>query len=173
MVRGHDGYTTNITQCSCPSGSTSFHGGCDAHNKTIVIGHNSLNFTFGGFAQTSWDEDIYYHLPRTVAGREDARNFLFRLGPGVKPMIYHYTGYRRIDIMDRASVPNTAYQQVFVSCWPNWGALSFGICGELGNGELGGDCIGGGFYEGRTNDTCGGAQNWGATEMEVWYRVGS
>ena len=28
-------------------------------------------------------------------------------------------------------------------------------------------------YAGEDNDACGGDGNWGATEMEVWYRVGS
>ena len=45
--------TTYGNSCSCPSGSTSFHGGCAAYTHTVVIGHNSLGFTFGGFAQAS------------------------------------------------------------------------------------------------------------------------
>ena len=31
----------------------------------------------------------------------------------------------------------------------------------------------GSTYAGHGNDVCGGHGNWGATEMEVWYRVGS
>ena len=43
------------------------------------------------------------------------------------------------------------------------------------NGALGhlAYCDQGITYAGETNDACGGEGNWGATEMEVWYRVGS
>ena len=140
--------------CSCPSGSTSFHGGCDAHTQTVVIGHNSLRFTFGGFAQATW------------AGNGDAReaagDFLFRLGPGAGPVAYRPTG------------KNTHYQNRDPGQWPAWGSgtdLIFGIYGALGQGVA--YCDQGTTYAGETNDACGGHDNWGATEMEVWYRVGS
>eukprot|EP01048_Picozoa_sp_COSAG05_P002392 COSAG05_NODE_97_length_19444_cov_8.577174_15_plen_400_part_00 len=42
------------TLCSCPQGLATFHGSCDRHAETVVLGHNSLGFTFGGFAQGSW-----------------------------------------------------------------------------------------------------------------------
>ena len=71
--------------CSCPSGSTSFHGGCDAHSQTVVIGHNSLGFTFGGFAQATW-------AGNSDDAAEAAGDFLFRLGPGATPVAYRPTG---------------------------------------------------------------------------------
>jgi hypothetical protein len=46
-----------------------FHGGCDAPYtsytyETVVLGHNSLGYTFGGLARTSWG-------PPEGAGRGD------------------------------------------------------------------------------------------------------
>ena len=139
--------------CSCPSGSTSFHGGCDAYTQTVVIGHNSLGFTFGGFAQVTWAGNGNY-------ATEAAGDFLFRLGPGATPVAYRPTG------------KDTYYQYRYPSVWPGWGGvdLSFGY-GALGQNNAG--CYQGGTYAGETNDACGGHGNWGATEMEVWYRVGS
>ena len=46
----------------------------------------------------------------------------------------------------------------------------------MGHGGAGdhAQCIQGNTYAGAPNDACGGdSWNWGATEMEVWYRVGS
>ena len=144
-------------QCSCPSGSTSFHGGCDAHTQTVVISHNSLGFTFGGFAQATW-------AGNSVWAHEAAGDFLFRLGPGAGPVAYRPTG------------DNTYYQWRGPGYWPTWGSnpydLAFGFYGALGQGGNA-RCNQGYTYAGETNDACGGAYNWGATEMEVWYRVGS
>ena len=150
--------------CSCPSGSTSFHGGCDAYNQTVVIGHNSLGFTFGGFAQATWagnrDGDNW--------AREAAGDFLFRLGPGATPVAYRPTG------------KDTSYHYGDSRNWPAWGQydawgyndLQFGYYFALGQGYYT-QCDQGGTYAGKPNDACGGHRNWGATEMEVWYRVGS
>ena len=147
-----DGYGKS---CSCPSGSTSFHGGCDAHTHTVVIGHNSLRFTFGGFAQATWAQSGSGYATEAVG------DFLFRLGPGATPVPYRPTG------------KDTDYQLRDQGLWPYWGSgygdLRFGV------GVLGQDytrCDQGFTYAGETNDACGGS-NWGATEMEVWYRVGS
>ena len=139
--------------CSCPSGSTSFHGGCDAHSQTVVIGHNSLGFTFGGFAQATWAGNSNF-------ATEAAGDFLFRLGPGATPVAYRPTG------------KDTDYQWRNPGYWPTWGFadLFFGYYGALGDYA---SCEQGWTYAGETNDACGGHRNWGATEMEVWYRVGS
>ena len=142
--------------CSCPSGSTSFHGGCDAHTQTVVIGHNSLGFTFGGFAQATWAGNGDW-------AEEATGDFLFRLGPGATPVAYRPTG------------KDTHYQGRDPSYWPLWGFnadLKFGEYGALGQGIYA-QCRQGGTYAGEHNDACGGSGNWGATEMEVWYRVGS
>ena len=149
-------YHDSSDHCSCPSGSTSFHGGCDAYNQTIVIGHNSLGFTFGGFAQATWAGNGEY-------AHEATGDFLFRLGPGATPVAYRPTG------------KNTYYQYRNPGYWPDWGSgladLTFGRCGALG--QINAWCYQGTTYAGEPNDACGGNGNWGATEMEVWYRVGS
>jgi hypothetical protein len=46
--------------------------------------------------------------------------------------------------------------------------LIFGGYGALGSN---GDCNQGTTYAGAPNAVCGGSNNWGATEMEVWYPV--
>ena len=144
------------SSCSCSSGSTSFHGGCDAHTQTVVIAHNSLGFTFGGFAQATWagNDGWAYNA---------AGDFLFRLGPGVGPVAYRPTG------------KDTYYQRRDPGFWPIWGSgndLAFGFDGALGQGGYA-YCDQGVTYAGESNEACGGKGNWGATEMEVWYRVGS
>jgi len=121
----------------------------------VVIGHNSLGFTFGGFAQATWAGNDNY-------ATEAAGDFLFRLGPGATPVAYRPTG------------KNTYYQYRSPGDWPIWGSgrhLEFGRSGALGQS---GDayCHQGNTYAGEPNDACGHG-NWGATEMEVWYRVGS
>ena len=121
----------------------------------MVIGHNSLGFTFGGFGQASWAGNDY--------ATEAAGDFLFRLGPGAGPVAYRPTG------------DSTGYQLRDPAYWPNWGNgwdLVFGRYGALGQGRYA-YCDQGYTYAGGTNDACGGHDNWGATEMEVWYRVGS
>ena len=142
------------THCSCPSGSNTFHGGCNAHNETVVIGHNSLGFTFGGFAQATWAGNYDY-------ATEAAGDFLFRLWPG-EPVAYLPKGH------------NMDYQWRNPGAWPDMGGgnLGFGANGALGQGQYA-HCVQGFVYQGDNNDACGGAGNWGATEMEVWYRVGS
>ena len=56
--------------------------------------------------------------------------------------------------------------------WPRWGNddLTFGYYGVL---NMNSDCDQGTVYEGVPKEACGGHYNWGATEMEVWYRVGT
>ena len=145
---------TSGNDCSCPSASTNtFHGGCDAHTETVVIGHNSLGFTFGGFAQATWAGNGF--------ATKAAGDFLFRLGPGARPVAYRPTG------KDTDQWRNPGW-------WPRWGYyddLRFGFSGALGQDFA--LCDQGYTYAGETNDACGGHDNWGATEMEVWYRVGS
>ena len=119
-----------------------------------MIGHNSLGFTFGGFAQATWAGNNGW-------ATEATGDFLFRLGPGATPVAYRPTG------------KNTDYQWRDPDYWPRWGSgdLWFGSYGALGQGYA--HCVQGHTYAGETNDACGGDGNWGATEMEVWYRVGS
>ena len=134
----------------------------------MVIGHTSLGFTFGGFGQASWQ------CPPPCSNgfdwaTEAEGDFLFRLGPGAGPVAYRPTG------------DDTRYQVRGPGYWPRWGRrhlsepggndLSFGAYGALGQSNA--RCNQGNTYAGGTNDACGGRGNWGATEMEVWYRVGS
>ena len=51
-----------------------------------MIGHNSLDFTFGGFAQATWAGNGDY-------ATEATGDFLFRLGPGAGPVAYRPTGH--------------------------------------------------------------------------------
>ena len=166
-------FNWNGYSCSCPSGSTNtFHGGCDAYTQTVVIGHNSLGFTFGGFAQATWAGNS--------TATEATGDFLFRLGPGATPVVYRPNG-KDTDYQHR----DPRYQFRNRSYWPTWASrrdpvvpcgygpcadLSFGIYGALGQRYAG--CWEGSTYAGEFIDACGPG-NWGATEMEVWYRVGS
>ena len=137
-----------------PERRTSFHGGCNAHNETVVIGHNSLGFTFGGFAQATWAGNNW--------ATEASGDFLFRLGPGAEPVAYRPTGH------------NPHYQFRNPGLWPYWGDsadLQFGAFVALGTGGSA-YCTQGSTYAGEPLDACGG-NNWGATEVVVWYRVGS
>eukprot|EP01050_Picozoa_sp_SAG11_P009782 SAG11_NODE_944_length_6433_cov_3.988949_4_plen_1128_part_00 len=164
--------TASLRPCSCTDSSQrTFHGGCDAHAETVVLGHNSLGYTFGGLALTSWGGTSMCCSSLTAI-ENDCRtevcsgNFLFRLGPGVA-MVYR---------------PRLVggYQGREPACWPFWGEgsdLSFGKCGDAlgvaayctqrtyeGGGQRGKEVCGGG-----TGD--GDGDMWGATEMEVWYRA--
>jgi hypothetical protein len=145
----------------CAAGTTSFHGGCDARAETLVLGHNSLGYCFGGYAMRSWAGSGW---DTTATG-----DFLFRLGPG-DAAAYRPTG-------GSEAVANK-YQDRAPSYWPNWGHgrdLSFGLAGPLGHGHATKGshalCDQGTTYKGAPNAACGGDDNWGATEMEVWYRV--
>jgi hypothetical protein len=147
-----DGY------CVCPAGRDSFHALCDSHSQTLVLGHNSLGYTFGGFAEHSWGGSAGYD-------HGAAADFLFRLAGG-DATVYRPTGGQG----DNA----TQYQYRDRDDWPRWGYgfdLSFGGYGAA-LGEPYAYCDQGTTYEGATVDVCGGDGNWGATQMEVWYYVG-
>ena len=151
-------YSSSTGACSCDTGLRTFHGGCDAHAETVVMGHNAFGYTFGGYAMRPWASSGTY---MAAAG-----DFLFRLGPGAA------AGYKPKG--GAGSDSNTYYQFRRHDCWPEWGYhdgadLNFGYCG----GALGylASCNQGHTYEGKANDVCGSRYNWGTTEMEVWYRV--
>jgi hypothetical protein len=144
----------------CNSSQRNFYTSCGAYNETVVLGHNSLGYTFGGYAMARWQEPPYYIKSEAV------HNFLFRFQPGPAKL------YRPTDT-------NTNYQMCNPAWWPWWGSagephfydfkdLCFGMNGVLGAGGI---CDQGNTYEGAPNETCGGLSNWGVTEMEVWYRV--
>ena len=156
------------------SSQNTFHGGCDAHTETVVLGHNSLGFTFGGFGQATWQvqhPDSYGYDYATEAEGD----FLFRLGPGATPVAYRPTG-KDTDYQRRGpgGWPLLGNGGRSVGASPSEGTAAadprFGGHGALGDYAC---CLQGNTYAGEHNDACGGDGNWGATEMEVWYRVGS
>lgn len=150
--------------CSCSSSEVNFHSACDPHTETLVIGHNGLDYTIGGFAPVSWqaasDSPGYDWAP---SGNS---SFLFRLaGPGgVPPKLYLPTGM------------NAHYQRRSSDNWPTWGSgydLCFGTAMSLGGNNA--YCHNGETYEDDQSELCGGS-GWaaaGTTSMEVWYRVGA
>ena len=150
-------------KCSCAVGQASFHGQCDGHARTVVLGQNSLNFTFGGFAMASW------RCPPPCSGGYDynsqaTADFIFRLQSGSN------VGAPGEVYRPRAG-GDPGYHARGPAHWPSWGMgfdLTFGFFGGLSSG---GYCTQGRTYEGHANEACGGSFNWGQTEMEVWYHI--
>ena len=68
---------------------------------------------------------------------------------------------------------NTDYQVVWASIWPSWGSgnggeLTIGLTSGAPGGSPG-NCIQGRTYHSTAGEICGGTNNWGATDVEVWY----
>ena len=70
---------------------------------------------------------------------------------------------------------DTNYQTVYAGHWPRWGESHTGN-GDLAIGATSGApgvshsrCHQGHTYRGAEGEICGGADNWGATDVEVWY----
>ena len=84
-----------------------------------MLGHNSLEYTFGGFAEGTWKGDDTYD--RTSAG-----NFLFRLGGGA-PEVYRPKGGEGEGRMD--------YQYHGPEYWPAWGSGS-SFCGPFCTSDI-------------------------------------
>ena len=84
--------------------------------------------------------------------------WLFGLWPG-PPQRFQPTG------------ANTAYQAVGPGFWPAWGHYGdLNIGGYSGApGGSHGSCHQGTTYRGTEGEICGGTNNWGATDVEVWY----
>ena len=106
------------------------------------------------------DCDRDYHPPR-CDDRASSSDWLFGLWPG-PPQRFEPTG--------TGSFANV-YQDVYAERWPRWGDgdLSIGWASGAPGGS-GGYCIQGGTYRGAEGEICGG-NNWGATDVEVWYPV--
>ena len=133
---------------------------------------NPGNYTFGGFGAGSWNKGACYEDPRndctSISGCVDqssSQDFLFGLWMpgregGAGPQRYLPTG------------ADTRYQDVWPEYWPRWGSNYDLTMGNMGgsNGPLGdhGYCDQGGTYATSSNEICGGRQNWGATQLEVW-----
>ena len=80
-------------------------------------------------------------------------SWLFGLGPG-PPQRFEPTG------------TDTDYQVVYADRWPQWGGNDLDI-GAPGGSD--GYCDQGHTYRGTRGEICGGYENWGATDVEVWY----
>ena len=118
-----------------------------------MLGRNSLGDTFGGLTLASWGGNSWCSTDACSG------DFLFRLGPGAAAVYRPKPG------------GGTHYQGSQPRAWPRWGQgtnLRFGLYGALGQSAF---CNQGYTYEGAPDEVCGGKYVWGATEMEVWYRV--
>jgi hypothetical protein len=95
--------------------------------------------------------------------RTSSSDYLYRLSPG-EPERYE-------------PIPGGAaeYQVVYPTSWPIFGSYHpFGGGYDLSIGSYGppgtnGDCYQGFTYRGSPNAACGGYQNWGHTDLEVWF----
>lgn len=163
-----------------------FHQSCDGYSTTLTVAHiaggtyrgesvkgcdappcvNHGNRTFGAYAVGSWSleaccKSLGNECHRTDGychDRSASADFLFGLWPGPPARFLPKN--------------TTGYQTVASSYWPVWGdGRSYGNDLDMGGtGVLGADsyCNQGSSYDGSLNKICGGVQNWGQTEMEVW-----
>ena len=152
-----------------------FHSQCDAYSATVSVAHNTGegsnagNYTFGGFAAGSWSKETCCADPRNYCqssfcyDQSASGDFLFGLWmPGRAgsegPERFLPTG------------TGTGYQLAGPDNWPRWGgngALSLGSNFHPPRGDRG-YCNQGDTYAGSRNEICGGFQNWGATQLEIW-----
>ena len=175
-----------------------FHQNCDQYSQTLIAVQNAGGYTFGGFVRSCssfsppllslgcvplkvravsavclWQASGSWDLATCCAGSGNdcggtfcydrtsaSESFLFGLGPEA-PARFGPTEL------------NTFYQFVHPLGWPVWGAGVLSstdlFIGEY-NGTLGaiGDCYQGVTYTGSAGQICGGRDNWGETNMEVW-----
>jgi hypothetical protein len=173
-----------------------FHRLCDPYDVTVSVAHNSLGYTFGGFAEHSWGRAACCAdhpdtcLSNGCIDTTAVNNFIFSLdGPaGTGPERFAPTGR------------SNNYQLAAPTTFPQWGdggqhdacdgAVAHNGCGNTDlcmgwNGPPAGDfgrplsdgtghCRQGSTYEGTHNQVCGGDANWnerGETVLEVWRLV--
>ena len=118
-------------------------------------------------AAGSWSVDACCAVPGNDChdGRCDDRasssDWLFGLWPG-PPQRFEPTG-------------TFTFQYAHTDHWPEWGWGPGGY-GDLNIGWTSGapggsdgSCNQGVTYRGTGGEICGGAYNWGATDVEVWY----
>ena len=160
-------------------------------------GSNAGNYTFGGFAAGSWNKEACCADPRNDCSGHPLCNgcdedcidhassddFLFGLwmpgrvgGEGPKRFVPtgKSTVYQTVRLPE---VSGSGDRRVHVTAWPSWGLdewgssqLSLGRHSQLGAYNSA-SCGGGQYYNSSSNEICGGWQNWGATELEVWRPV--
>ena len=126
-------------------------------------------------AAGSWSVDACCAVPGNDCHRDDGHcsspccfdhasssDWLFGLGPGPPPR-------------SEPTGTDTAYQSILADFWPKWGHngdLDIGSRGAPGGTdaeEVGHCCNQGTTYRGTPGEICGGTDNWGATDVEVWY----
>jgi hypothetical protein len=100
----------------------------------------------------------------TCDDKASEEDWLFRLGPGSPQHFVGSTGTGKL----------YEYQAVGANQWPQWGHYGE----ELGIGSDGGApgggngfCKNGDTYGAADDLICGGRENWGATDVEVWYPI--
>jgi hypothetical protein len=139
---------------------------------------------FGGYAEHSWSVETCCQLNDcTGSGADDCAdstatsNFIFRLGPGgcakYDPV---FTAEEWIGQGHSAAAFQYTYQNAAGDMyWPTWGVdggLCFGSYHSLGstddNQRI---CRQSVFFGTQEGEVCGGNNDWGETQLEVWYRV--
>ena len=116
-----------------------------------------------GQAVGSWSMDACCSVPTNRCGPDycadhaSSSDWLFGLWPG-PPQRFEPVGTKH------------CYQTANAKKWPQfgtgWDDLSIGDSGAPGGSY--GYCKPA-FYHGTNNEICGGTNNWGATDVEVWY----
>ena len=117
-------------------------------------------------AAGSWSMDACCAVPGNDCHRDtghcwdqaSSSDWLFGLWPG-PPQRFEPTG------------TGTDYQRVRAGQWPRWGGnhdLAIGHTSGAPGGSTGA-CSQGSTYRGTDGEICGGENNWGATDGEVWY----
>ena len=118
-------------------------------------------------AAGSWSVDACCAVHGNACHRDDwnpphcddqtsSSDWLFGLWPGPPQRFEPTTG------------TDAAYQTVDADWWPSWDiGLEIGRSGAPGGSD--GSCSQGFSYRGTGHEICGGEENWGATDVEVWY----
>ena len=134
-----------------------FHAQCDAFDETVSVATNSLGYTFGGFSDEPWTGSEWH-----CTGMENS--FIFGLAPGT-PTKFSPSG------------SGDTCQFVDPGYWPGWGRNSGGYYDlTFANAPQSLTNAGSGYcnqaaFTAATDEICGGYQNWGTTQLEVWRRV--
>ena len=81
-------------------------------------------------------------------------------------------GPSRCHLTRTVFVRTSGYQIVWADQWPAWdNDLEIGDEGGFDHGSSG-RCAQGHAYRGTEGEICGGNDNWGSTDVEVWYPHG-
>eukprot|EP01046_Picozoa_sp_COSAG06_P009927 COSAG06_NODE_530_length_14570_cov_23.269435_18_plen_146_part_00 len=115
-------------------------------------------------AEGSWSKERCCAVQGNICGstycidRTASSDYLYRLSPG-EPERYE-------------TIPggSTNYQRATPTFWPYFGnGCDLDIGYDNGPPGTGGYCSQGTTYRGSPDAACGGYQNWGHTDLEVWF----